>query len=210
MSSLQPKIPLDDAADIRYLRANLTKAVRDKLATHLPKDNATDHEDALRSRVEELVGEFVARTFGMAKSSVTINGMDASDDKTLDPDTGADHFEPYDPSLHTRVQKLQEQLEVETLKVTQLRRDAPRRAAEAQRAALSALEAETEVNGDDEVAMEEDVTLEALAREEDVKHDYEEAMQTLKELKKSIPMTTAKLERAKDVIAYLEKKKAQA
>ena len=74
------KIELQSPADLSYLIANVSRAARAKIDTHLPPDAAPESgEDALRRRVEALVEEYIRRTFEGAKEGMEINGMGAGE-----------------------------------------------------------------------------------------------------------------------------------
>jgi kinetochor protein Mis14/NSL1 len=73
--SAHRKVELQAPADLTYLIANVTRAAREKIDRHLPPDAVPVGEDAMRKRVEELVDEYIQRTFGAAKDNVEINGM---------------------------------------------------------------------------------------------------------------------------------------
>lgn len=67
-ASAHRKIELQAPADLTYLVANVSRAARAKIDTHLPPDAAPESgEDALRRRVEALVEEYIRRTFEGAK-----------------------------------------------------------------------------------------------------------------------------------------------
>lgn len=71
------KIELQSPADLAYLVANVQRAARDKVDRHLPADlGGDDSEDGIRRRIESLVDAYVKDTFGLAKDSLMINGMD--------------------------------------------------------------------------------------------------------------------------------------
>jgi len=75
-SSAHRKIELQSPADLAYLIANVSRAARAKIDTHLPPDAAPESgEDALRQRVESLVEEYIRRTFEGVKEGVSVNGM---------------------------------------------------------------------------------------------------------------------------------------
>ena len=70
------KVELQSPADLAYLIANVSRAARTKIDTHLPPDAAPESgEDALRRRVEALVEEYIRQTFEGAKEGMEINGM---------------------------------------------------------------------------------------------------------------------------------------
>jgi len=74
------KVELQSPADLAYLIANVSRAARTKIDTHLPPDAAPESgEDALRRRVEALVEEYIRQTFEGAKEGMEINGMGAGE-----------------------------------------------------------------------------------------------------------------------------------
>jgi kinetochor protein Mis14/NSL1 len=75
-ASAHRKIELQSPADLSYLIANVSRAARSKIDTHLPPDAAPESgEDALRRRVEVLVEEYIRKTFEGAKEGISVNGM---------------------------------------------------------------------------------------------------------------------------------------
>lgn len=80
-SAAHRKIELQSPADLTYLIANVTRAAREKIDRHLPPDAAPEGagEDAMRKRVEELVDEYIQRTFAGARENVEINGMETGE-----------------------------------------------------------------------------------------------------------------------------------
>lgn len=51
------RIELQSPQDLTYLVANVSQAARTKIDTHLPPDAAPEGEDAMRTRVEQLVDD---------------------------------------------------------------------------------------------------------------------------------------------------------
>ena len=164
------KIDLQSPADLLFLQRNLSHAATQKLdlhfppkhayATHIPLDGqaaqdepaeAFTQQDPMRARVEDLVHEFMRKTWDGAKHSVSVNGMDA---------TGVpDHFAPsaaettqagqktemegvdftyeaYDPRLSSKVASLYAEVEALTSQVSNLRRTNPKVGAESYTSAL--------------------------------------------------------------------------
>ena len=75
-ASAHRKIELQSPADLSYLIANVSRAARAKIDTHLPPDAAPESgEDALRRRVEVLVEEYIRKTIEGAKEGISVNGM---------------------------------------------------------------------------------------------------------------------------------------
>ncbi|KAI5278295.1 hypothetical protein KEM52_004732 [Ascosphaera acerosa] len=167
---LHRKIELQSPADLTYLYANTLAFSRDQLRSQFGPSHASqghgqsqsqngvagggssEAPDPLERRVQELVEDFVLRTFVSATSSISINGLDvivANDDddddhgdkdsSTTAPGTTAYSFhtrsaveyEPYDAKLAARVTALYARLESLTTEVARLRREAPGAAARA-------------------------------------------------------------------------------
>jgi kinetochor protein Mis14/NSL1 len=135
--------------------------------------------------------QFITKTFTTASSSISINGLDSND--TSAPSSSSDptiktkninpfpfptafaaptetvEYEPYDATLAARVTALYAQLESLTTTVAQLRRDAPKRAAETYADALAKMleedekeeaEADSKVQVEARAAMERTIVVE--------------------------------------------------
>jgi kinetochor protein Mis14/NSL1 len=169
------KIELQSLLDFTYLQSNLAASARQKLDLHFPpsasqpqskpssepsapsdRQNDTIATDPMRQRVQDLVDQFLERTWTAAKQSISINGQDATTvlppamdsttsaalDQPREEREGVDfEYEPYDARLSSKVARLYGELEALTAQVSNLRRTAPGAAAERyNRALLEALE----------------------------------------------------------------------
>ena len=169
------KIELQSLLDLTYLQSNLAASARQKLDLHFPPSasqpqsqpssessapsncqNGTTATDPMRQRVQDLVDQFLERTWTTAKQSISINGQDATTvsppavdsttsaalDQPREEREGVDfEYEPYDARLSSKVASLYGELEALTTQVSNLRRMAPGAAAERyNRALLEALE----------------------------------------------------------------------
>lgn len=143
--------------------------------------------------------------------------------KTKPKDEDEDEYEAYDTQLASKLQSLYAALESETLAVAELRRHAPVQAAHLLRAQL---DQEYGVGGDaalikdegDDIALDGKVLrhdregstlktgLEEVPPERRVEmaRNWQAALDELSRLKVTLPSTTAKLERAKAAVEYLE------
>lgn len=86
--------------------------------------------------------QYINQIFTTASSSISINGLDSSSPQfpfpaSFSAPTETVEYEPYDSELASRVTALYAQLESLTTSVAQLRRDAPRKAAEGYAAQLA-------------------------------------------------------------------------
>ncbi|KAF9889159.1 hypothetical protein FE257_007648 [Aspergillus nanangensis] len=170
------KIELQSPADFTYLYANTVALSRQKLDLHLPPsaNPENDGPDPMRERVRELVDEFILRSFGSASTSISINGLDSTSPQFPFPaaftaPAETVEYEPYDSRLASRVTSLYAQLESLNTTVAQLRRDAPRRAAEAYSEQLKkALEE------DDEEDMELDLEFDSEREDVELSEDHDQ------------------------------------
>jgi hypothetical protein len=108
-------------------------------------------------------------------------------------------MEPFDADLLARVQSLHREIEQKTLEITTLRRSTPLEAAALFKQSCSDVESplpDTTTNATTDSAIE-------IPREDEVKETFTNGMKILKDLKKGVPATSAKLERAKDVVTHV-------
>lgn len=109
-------------------------------------------------------------------------------------------MEPFDPELLARVQSLHREIEQKTLDVTSFRRSIPVEAA--------ALFQESCDQKDDTPIAEGlppsdiDPPIE-IPREIEIKDTFTQSVRILKDLKKGVPATSAKLERTKEVVSHV-------
>ncbi|BFZ56997.1 hypothetical protein PYCC9005_004047 [Savitreella phatthalungensis] len=148
MDSLPPKIPLDAAGDLLFLRQQLQNALSHRLALHLPQATSTTTtgastkiassnssdigKDPLRERVEQSLQSFLRDVMTSVSKNVLINGLDPrpSDIAKGIMDDGhsgrvAEVFEPFDVALQQAVQREYAAVEDHIHTVTTLRRTAP-------------------------------------------------------------------------------------
>lgn len=114
--------------------------------------------------------------------------MDAGPVESYMKKDGAEEFEPYDRKLHDRMQSLHTELESETLKVSELRREAPARATKIYEAQLM-----KEFEGDERILAEiakkievgdkaGDLGIKPLERKQDTEEEYARSAEILKGL----------------------------
>ena len=177
------KIELQSHLDLTYLQNNIATSARQKLDLHFPPSASQPQSqpstetlssssssnpqhnaiDPMRQRVQELVSQFLERTWTGAKPSISINGQDATEvvaapaPRTTPRCSGTDggstelqqpleeeqkregidfEYEAYDARLSGRVASLYGELEALTTQVSKLRRTAPGLAAERYKVAL--------------------------------------------------------------------------
>lgn len=168
METTHRKIELQSPLDLIYLRNNTTSTAREKLDLHFPPSAAPESasDDVLRSRVEELVQQYISKVFENAGPNLAVNGLEGKEMEeamrvaemsgdgellfcALDMRKGEDYadwgvieLEPYDSKLQTKLLNLSAKIENLTLQLANLRRTAPAQAAASYAATLEKEEKE--------------------------------------------------------------------
>src|SRR5579859_6948238 len=142
----------------------------------------------------------------MASSSLLINGMHPSLSSSKENEGMLSMFvinadiELFDAELLARVQALHQEIEKKTLEVTTLRRSTPLEAASLFQQSCTLPEdpalPETAPSPATDSPLE-------IPREDEIKETFTQGMKMLKDLKKGVPATSAKLERAKEVVTHV-------
>ncbi|KAG5439941.1 hypothetical protein PCANB_000223 [Pneumocystis canis] len=195
-----PKIPLDSIADLKYLSVNFTKTIQEKLQKHMPKNVLNNSEDIFREKVENLLENFITRTFELAKPNIIINGIEVQET------TNNSVLEQFDYDLNNKLQSLHNEIEETFLKTTQLRREVPRKIFEHEN---SQNISEMKINLLEDASIKtidaEQIIKPGLERENEIKEDYTNAISIMKQLRTSIPATSAKLEKSIEIMKHLYK-----
>ncbi|KTW29201.1 hypothetical protein T552_01157 [Pneumocystis carinii B80] len=194
------KISLDSAADLKYLSVNFTKTIEEKLQKHMPKNVSNNSKDILREKVENLLENFITRTFELAKPNIIINGIEAQETIIDDSST---ILEPFNYDLNNKLQSLHNEIEETILKTTQLRREIPRKIFEYKN---SQDITEIKIKFPEEPLMKsiktEHIIEPELQRGDEIRQEYSNAISVMKQLKTSIPTTCAKLEKSVEIIKH--------
>ncbi|KAI1363617.1 hypothetical protein F5Y08DRAFT_236012 [Xylaria arbuscula] len=106
------KIELQEPEDLAYLVANVRRAATARIDEAFPPvDDST--EDELRTRIEELVNEYILNTFSLAAPNLTINGLPVDPSQFLPGASSLtassepeEVFEPFDGRKRSRVEAL--------------------------------------------------------------------------------------------------------
>ncbi|KAI0419868.1 hypothetical protein F5X98DRAFT_60783 [Xylaria grammica] len=108
------KIELQVAEDLAYLVANVRRAATARIDEAFPPVDDSS-EDELRTRIEELVNEYIVKTFSLAAPNLSINGLPVDASQFLSPAGSANPlassepeevFEPFDARKRARVEAL--------------------------------------------------------------------------------------------------------
>lgn len=223
MQSEHRKIELQSPQDLSYLTSQIRTAARQKLDLHLPAQTS-DTPDDLRAQTEVLVDAFVAQVLAGLKSNITINGLDVvtqsrgggfegGDAMDVDTEGGVgvegvekEEFEAFDDKLRSRLAEQVSKRDKLVASISKHRRETPAAAA---RRWEEQFEKEAEVletqrtNSLEQANVQEDGLHVDMKREEEVRRNWERAVQGLGSLQKGLPETRARLERCGDVVGYL-------
>jgi len=217
MADVHRKIELQEQDDLRYLVDNVRRTANQKIDLALPP---IEGEDALRRRVEALVHDYISTTFQSASPNLSINGHNPSAallDSLCSSDalngnshsSAIEEYEPLDEKLLTHAADLTRQEEDLLMEISALRREAPKKAAEAWRdgfkndgeAARAALAMEK--NSEGVKAQLVDLDIGKLERQDEVEKTWERGVEGLGRLKREMPGTAARMERAKRAVEYV-------
>ncbi|KAI5921937.1 hypothetical protein F4810DRAFT_308689 [Camillea tinctor] len=227
------KIELQAPEDLAYLLANVRRAAAARLDEAFPPvEGGAQGEDELRTRIEELVNEYITQTFTLAAPNLSINGLPVEPSRFLsgeggissDPNVPDEVYEPFDARKRARVEDLTREEEDLLRDIAALKKSVPsaaaaawaeaaRRSVKEDEEALVKMNAATTTTtqeggsgGDGERGGEEEgkgVVLEKLERQEDVEASYGAAVQGLGRLKREMPSVVARMERARGAGEYV-------
>ncbi|CCF32505.1 hypothetical protein CH063_00814 [Colletotrichum higginsianum] len=210
MESAHRKIELQSHEDLAFLLNNVRRAARDQLNNAFPQiEGSNAGEDELRVPIERLVNEYIDKTFTHAAPNLSINGLDADPTAflSLNPsDEPEEAYEPWDPRLRQRVEDLAREEEDLLNEIAALKKSVPgavaaamthdfKTAVASDEAALEAVKKAREVEANEIEA--EALPLEEMERRTEVKEIFGGAVGALGKLKKEMPATVAKMERAR-------------
>ncbi|TLD29047.1 hypothetical protein PspLS_03362 [Pyricularia sp. CBS 133598] len=254
-ASAHRKVELQSPEDFTYLLNNVRRAAAESIGAAFPLAD-DDAEDALRARIEELVDDYIARTFALAAPNVSINGLPVPESllpkekngKTKDKGKKGSKkskkkgsaateeedenvvYEPFDARLRDRIPDLLREEEDLLREIAALKRRVPAQAAARVGDALksgvaadeAALAAAKERVGDvdrdlrakgrkrmldnleggvDEASAAPAIGV--LQRNDEVADSFGTAVEGLGRLKRDMPATVARMERARAAGSYV-------
>ncbi|KAM7183298.1 putative kinetochore protein [Naviculisporaceae sp. PSN 640] len=251
------RIELQAPEDFSYLINNVRRAAADSINAAFPPVPEGDdaQEDELRVRIEQMVDEYITKTFTLAAPNISINGLPVDPTRFLsssNPTASAtllpeEQYEPFDARKRARVEELAREEEDLLRSIASLKRRVPAATANSWAGATknAILEDEkmldaakerviadltgqgqsggtqqqetTEGEGEEENApgginknnkkkkrvLLEDIGPLPLERQENVEEEYKDAVETLGRLKRDMPATVAKMERARVAGGYV-------
>lgn len=183
--------------DVKFLKSQFSESAETKLDLHLPT------EDSLKTRVRELVDEFIHETFELARHSMVVNGVDMSTQDTLvDSLKKEEVVEPFDVELNEKLRSVYAEVDERTLEVTELRRQIPNQATEIYKQKLK----------EEQDILDQALPNEGQSAENDesislpinrIQADYEDTLQLIQSLSKSVPELYSDLNELQEVIDFL-------
>lgn len=205
--------------DLRYLYGQILNNTTSKLDLHLP----TSNNDPLKTKVANLLDDFILDAFEMAKQSIMIDGYDMSGRKNPKPISellslkSKEKIEPFDFELNAQLRDVLEHVEQETIQVSKLRRDLPSRARETYDNLISNTdkdvstilaeldsELQQELHNDDDDDDEPGKDDSLIPRIDSIVEDYQQAFLILNNLKRKIPEQKSELDKLDETIQLLE------
>ena len=215
MESEHRKLELQSPGDLSYITTQIRSSARRKLDTSLPPVSGSNEPDDLRRKTEELVDAFVNQVLEGMRNNISINGIDVtgSGEEATSGDAmqiEVEEYEDLDNKLRERLRTTVAKRDALIGKIAQHRRTTAATASQKYKDAftqemgrLAREKAEQEemavVVGEGEAA-----GVEALKRQDEVESNWERAVEGLIRVNKGLPETRARLERAGEVVGYLE------
>ncbi|KAI0462021.1 hypothetical protein LJB42_004626 [Komagataella kurtzmanii] len=110
--------------DVAFLQKRFLEASFKKLDLHLPNESESKR-DPLKEQVRELLSEFVDDLFELNKDNLLIDDLHSSTIREALKSIRKEKQEPFDDVLNQRLRKTYNELEEQTVKVSQLRKTYP-------------------------------------------------------------------------------------
>ncbi|KAI8966330.1 hypothetical protein F5Y11DRAFT_365901 [Daldinia sp. FL1419] len=222
-SAAHRKIELQAPDDLAYLLANVRRAAAARLDEAFPPvdgagsggGGAADG-DELRTRIEELVNEYITKTFTLAGPNLSINGMPVDAAQYLagsssDPQQPEEVYEPFDARKRARLEELTREEEDLLRDIAALKKSVPHVAAaswaEAARRSVADDEQALAAANERAAAIGGEPLLGDLSKghphQEDIESGYEDVVKGLGRLKREMPSVVARMERARGAGEYV-------
>lgn len=198
--------------DLQYLFNQMRQDMTAKLDYHVP---GSGPHDPLKLAVEDQLDGLLVQTFEMAKSALVVDGRDLHDEKVDMKELLAFETEeevaPFDSQLNNSLRAIIGKVEQETTSFTTLRRELPRRAAEAYEDLIHSIDKEVTMalveldsEGQKEVDEGENEVHKAIPNLDEIVDDYERSLALLNDCKRTIPVKRAELDSLNEIIKFLE------
>lgn len=221
MDDLHLKLQLT-AEDVRFVREQFLSAADAKIKVHLPQmtfeGQDKPKEDPMRTKVEQLVKEFIHESFELTRHGMMVDGVDMSKRPVLRDDLAAprEEIEPFDFELNDNLRQLYGKVDALTLEIARLRKTLP---AEATKVYSEALEKRrlSQKQQEDDISKDLQREVDALDDEFDateseerrkqldqIKQDYYGVIEQLGTLIKTVPESKAQLDQLDETVEFLK------
>ncbi|KAK7966826.1 uncharacterized protein PG986_001103 [Apiospora aurea] len=140
VSAHQRKIELQSPEDLAFLLANVRRAATARIDEAFPPVEGAQGEDELRTRIEQLINEYIQKTFELAAPNLSINGMpvdptqlssNATYSSSGNPAEPEVVYTPFDARKRARVEELTREEEDLLRDIAHLKKTVPGAAAAA-------------------------------------------------------------------------------
>ncbi|KAK8012795.1 hypothetical protein PG991_010170 [Apiospora marii] len=140
VSAHQRKIELQSPEDLAFLLANVRRAAAARIDEAFPPVEGAQGEDELRTRIEQLINEYIQKTFELAAPNLSINGMpvdptqlsaNATYSASGNPAEPEVVYTPFDARKRARVEELTREEEDLLRDIAHLKKTVPGAAAAA-------------------------------------------------------------------------------
>ncbi|SCU80975.1 LAME_0B05204g1_1 [Lachancea meyersii CBS 8951] len=204
MSTQPSKLDIT-AEQLRSIYTQFQTIFDEKVSLHLPQEH-----DSVKGEVLLELQKFLFEGMDAASSSLSIiNANESASISDVLAQSREQFVESFDLGLNERVRKKYQEWEDQTVKVAQLRREAPRKLSEVY---------ESEAN---EVLREVDTLIEEFSHEKsssdsaadavdpevdwsDLQNDYMEVLSRLAQVRDDLPKNRSKLQKLQQLISFLE------
>lgn len=200
--------------DLAYLYRQFVDASKAKIEQNLPNAGPLD---PLQVEVENIINDYLAEAFEMAKLAFVVDGHDLGQEQTLFRDIlllkPSEEVLPLDLELNQKLRSIIHQVELETTEVTRLRRELPQQAKDAYEQLVSTADQEvTAIVKDlskskpkEEEEKEPEYSVEeTIPNAAEITAELEESIRTLYGLKAALPAHQAQLKSLNDTIEFLQ------
>ncbi|SCU93143.1 LANO_0E03114g1_1 [Lachancea nothofagi CBS 11611] len=205
MSSTQPSKLDISAEQLRSIYTQFQTIFDEKVALHLPQE-----QDSVKSEVLLHLQNFLVEAMETASSSLrVVNATEYASITEILAQSREQFVEPFDLALNEQVRQKYQEWEDQTVRVAQLRREAPRKlrevyTSEAQEVLADADSIIESFKHDNSTAIPTDDELQPSAGWNDLKSDYMEALAYLAQARKQLPQNRAKIQKLEQLVLFLE------
>lgn len=195
--------------DLTFIYNQILNETLSKLDLHLP----TTNDDPMKHKVTNLLHDFLKDVFEMAKNAMVIDGIDIGDSSTSISDvlslTPREKTQPFDTELNSQLREILQNIEQETITVTQLRKNVPKDVDDKYSKVVQDVDQTVSsfLNELDSKQVETPTTNDIeIPRIQEIIGHYEAHLIQLNELKDTVPKQRVEVEKLGEIAEFLEDK----